>query len=159
MRSLFEIQQRHAAHYASLLRATNELYIEGGDSIKRGLALFDLEWLNIQTGHTWAVANTKQDETAAQLCSDYPDWPDLLDLRLHPRERIAWLEAALAAARRLKIRDAEGAHLGNLGSAYYALGDRAQAISHAEAALKIFEQIESPLAEKVRKKLAEWERQ
>jgi len=36
------------------------------------------------------------------------------------------------------------------------LGERAQAIAHAEAALKIFEQIEDSHAEKVRKKLAEW---
>ena len=36
------------------------------------------------------------------------------------------------------------------------LGDRARAIAHAEAALKIYEQIEDPRADKVRKQLAEW---
>jgi transcriptional regulator len=36
------------------------------------------------------------------------------------------------------------------------LGQRKEAIDQAEDALRIFEQIESPLAEKVRSKLAEW---
>jgi len=36
------------------------------------------------------------------------------------------------------------------------LGDRAQAILKVEAALKIFEQIENPAADKARKYLAEW---
>jgi hypothetical protein len=37
------------------------------------------------------------------------------------------------------------------------LGDRAQAIAQAKAALKIYEQIESPYADQVRKQLAEWQ--
>lgn len=36
------------------------------------------------------------------------------------------------------------------------LGQRKEAIDQAKDALRIFEQIESPLAEKVRSKLAEW---
>jgi len=36
------------------------------------------------------------------------------------------------------------------------LGDRKNASAHAEAALKIYEQIEDPLAEKVRKQLDIW---
>ena len=37
------------------------------------------------------------------------------------------------------------------------LGQRPEAIDHAKAALEIFEQIESPDAEKARQKLAEWQ--
>ena len=36
------------------------------------------------------------------------------------------------------------------------LGEREQAIAHAEAALKIFKAIEEPHTEMVRKQLAEW---
>jgi hypothetical protein len=39
------------------------------------------------------------------------------------------------------------------------LGERKEAITHAEAALKIYETIESPDVEKVRKQLAEWGRE
>ena len=38
----------------------------------------------------------------------------------------------------------------------YALGQNEEAISLAKSALAIFEQIESPSADAVRKKLAEW---
>jgi len=40
-----------------------------------------------------------------------------------------------------------------------ALGEKAQAIENAEAALKIFEKIESPEIEKVREQLSEWRSQ
>jgi hypothetical protein len=36
------------------------------------------------------------------------------------------------------------------------LGDRTRAIALAEAALKIYEAIESPIADRVRKRLVEW---
>jgi hypothetical protein len=38
------------------------------------------------------------------------------------------------------------------------LGQRAEAIESARSALKIFEQIESPNAERVRQQLAEWQK-
>jgi len=135
-------QQKHAAHYETVLRATKELYKQGGEAITRGLALFDLEEKNIQAGQAWAEANAEKDDTAAQLCSDYPDaGAYVLNLRQHPRERIRWLESALAAARRLKRREAEGAHLGNLGLAYADLGETRKAIEYHEQALVIDREI------------------
>ena len=43
--------------------------------------------------------------------------------------------------------------------AFDKLGERQQAIEHAEAALKIREQIEDPNAAKVRSKLEQWKKQ
>ena len=37
-------QQHHAEYYVTVLSSANDLYLEGGDAIQRGLALFDLEW-------------------------------------------------------------------------------------------------------------------
>jgi tetratricopeptide (TPR) repeat protein len=51
----------------------------------------------------------------------------------------------------------EGADLGNLGLAYYKLGQREKAVEYMRAALTIFEQIESPYAEQARKTLARWQ--
>ncbi len=130
-------QRRHAAHYESVLRTANDLYEQGGDNILRGLALFDLEWPNIQAGHAWAVANARTDTNAIRLCNNYADNWYILDLRLHPREYIRWLEAALTAARQLKNRMMEGVHLGNLGLAYADLGDARQAIQFYEQAREI----------------------
>ena len=53
-------QYRHAAHYETVLRAADELYRQGGEAIKRGLALFDLEWTNIQAGQAWAAAHSRR---------------------------------------------------------------------------------------------------
>jgi tetratricopeptide (TPR) repeat protein len=136
-----EARQRHAAHYENLLRTAQELYKQGGDKVVLGLALFDLEWTNIKAGQDWAEAHTTAD-AAARLCSTYPDaGAYLLHLRQHPRERIHWLEEALAAARQLQDRSMEGAHLGNLGLAYAALGENRRAIEHYEQRLVIAHEI------------------
>jgi tetratricopeptide (TPR) repeat protein len=62
-------------------------------------------------------------------------------LRLHPRERIGWFEAAVASAQRMNDPFAEGRHLGNLGLAYAALGEMRRAIKHHEQALAISREI------------------
>jgi tetratricopeptide (TPR) repeat protein len=134
--------RRHATHYVSLLAQADDLFMKGGDSIKPGLDLFDLEWGNIQAGQAWAAAHAGQDDESARLCSRYPGYGAYcLDLRLHPRERIRWQEAALGAARRLKDRAAEGVHLGNLGNAYRSLGEYRRGIGYQEQALAIAQEI------------------
>jgi tetratricopeptide (TPR) repeat protein len=62
----------------------------------------------------------------------------------------------LTVAREMGDWYSEGNSLYAISHALNALGDRAQAIAHAEAALEIFEQIESPRAEVVRAQLARW---
>lgn len=135
-------QMRHSAYYLEVLAAAGELYLKGGEAITRGLALFDLEWRNIQVGQAWANRQSGENDTAVALCNAYPDAGIyVLDLRQHPREKISWLEAALAAARRLKDRAAEGMHLGNLGLAYAALGETRRAIEFYEQRLAIAREI------------------
>ena len=56
----------------------------------------------------------------------------------------------------LIFRFYEGAHLFNMSLSLRALGQNEEAISLAKSALAIFEEIESPTAETVRKTLAEW---
>ena len=76
------------------------------------------------------------------MCEDYPDaGAHCLSLRQHPLDWIRWLEAALDAARRLKHRNTEGVHLGNLGTAYRALGQVERAIEFHEQALVIAREI------------------
>jgi tetratricopeptide (TPR) repeat protein len=136
-------RMRHAEHYLSVLTECNELYLRGGVAIKDGLARFDAERRNIEAGQEWACQNSGVDETATRLCNQYPGvGVYVLDLRQHPRdERIVWLEAALAAARRLNDRAAEGNHLGNLGLAYEALGETRRAIELYEQDLVITREI------------------
>jgi tetratricopeptide (TPR) repeat protein len=135
-------QRRHAAHYAAVLSAANALYLQGGESLLQGLALFDLEWDNVQAGQAWAAERAGEDDEAARLCSVYPDAGTYcLNLRQHPREWIRWLEEALDAARRLEDREAEGNRLGNLGLAYADLGQVERAIEYHQQALAIAHEI------------------
>ncbi len=136
------VEERHAVHYAGVLSMADHLFLQGGDSILRGLALFDLERANIEAGQQWAATIPWKDERAARLCSSYPGLgANLLEIRLHPQERMRWLEAGLAAARHLNDRYAEGLHLENIGSAYEALGERRKAIEFYEQGLAIHREL------------------
>ncbi|HKU77035.1 MAG TPA: tetratricopeptide repeat protein, partial [Pyrinomonadaceae bacterium] len=132
-------QKRFATHYRDVLTATDELYEEGGESLLHGLALFDLEWGNIQEGHAWVAAQANSaDADVAELGMTYPNsGAYVLDLRQHSAERIRWLEIAVAAARQLKDRIWEGNTLGNLGIAYDHLGESRRAIQFYEQQLAI----------------------
>ncbi len=134
-------QQRHAAHYQQVLWAADSRYLEGGDKLTRGLAWFDQERTNIQVGQAWAKNHSGSSDAVAEVCSNYAWSGSILNLRLHPRDYILWLDSALTAARQIKNREAEGAHLGNLGSAYLALGDAHRAIEFYEQALAIDREI------------------
>ena len=136
-------QKHFATHYRNVLAAANELYKKGGESVLRGLALFDLEWGNIQAGHAWVAAQTDEVDTdVVRLGMTYPNAGTyVLSLRQHSRERIRWLEITLAAARRLQDREVEGIALGSLGLAYANLGKARRAIQFYEQALLIHREI------------------
>ena len=139
---LLAAEARHSAHYRDVLARADALYLQGGDGIAAGLALFDLEQRNIEAGQAWAAERVEEDDEAARLCSGYPDTgAHLLHLRQAPWARIAWLEAAAGAARRTGDRRLEGTNLGNLGLAYAALGETRRAIEYHEQDLKIAREI------------------
>ncbi len=137
---LDEALARHAAHFLGVLRAAQQRYLEGHDGVTAGLAAYDADAAQITAGQAWAAAGAA--EAAARLAQDYPHaGVYVLYLRLHPRERVRWLETGLAAARRLGERGAEGAHLGNLGVAWAALGEPRKAIGYYEQQLVIVREI------------------
>jgi hypothetical protein len=138
MPSVREAQLRHAAFYWLTLKIAGDLYKDGGENIARALEIFDTEWNNIAAGQAWAETGAGEDEAATLYCCYYPDaGMYLLDLRQHPNERIHWLEIALAAARKVNDREAEMRHLGNLGRAYFSLGDLRRSIHFSEESLTI----------------------
>jgi tetratricopeptide (TPR) repeat protein len=136
-------QKLFAKLYRNVLAAANGLYLQGDESLQRGLALFDLEWGNIQAGHAWVAAHADAaDADVAQLGMAYPDaGAYVLNLRQHSREWIRWLQIALAAARRLQHRAGEGVTLSNLGLAYLDLGETSRAIQFHEQHLTIAQEI------------------
>ena len=129
---------RHASYFEKVLRNVRKLYLHGNESVDLALSLIALEWNNIEVGQAWSAANLAQDQKAARLCSDYADaGAYVLEWREHPSKRIRWREAALEAARRLKLPSAESAHLSDLGLAYTDLGEMTKAVQCFEQCLKI----------------------
>ncbi|HCB01476.1 MAG TPA: hypothetical protein DEP19_03750, partial [Anaerolineae bacterium] len=133
---------QHAKHYMQVMETADELYLQGGENILLGLRLFDVEWENIRSAHAWITTNVNASESIAELGMYFPDAATYcLDLRLPPRDKILWLEIAKDAAKKLGRRDMEGVHLGNLGLAYYSLGEVKKAIEYHEQALVIAREI------------------
>ncbi len=131
-------QARHAAHYLMVLGQCDDFYLQGGELVKNGLALFDAERRNIETGQGWACEHVCEGEPAAGLCAKYSlNGSYVLGLRQYPRERIRWLEASLEAARQVGDRGAEGGTLNYLGHAYASLGETRRAIECVEQCLAI----------------------
>ncbi|MCI0389259.1 MAG: tetratricopeptide repeat protein [Acidobacteria bacterium] len=131
-------RQRFSAHYQSVLHEADALYEQGGEFLKQGLEMVDLEWSNIQDGQVWAATHVDIDHAARELCNSYPDAGKyVLDLRQHPRERIRWSEAALAASQKLRRRKATIRHLVALGDSYTDLAEVHHAIECYEQSLEI----------------------
>jgi tetratricopeptide (TPR) repeat protein/predicted phosphodiesterase len=147
---LADAQQKHAKYYSKVLSQAENFYEKGGTNLLAGLKLFDREWANIKIGQA-RVKNIiqisrkldKSDlKSVLQLASSYAcGGGNVLDLRLHPSDKIGWLETGLKAAKMMGDRGAESAHLGNLGGTYSVLGETRKAIGYQERALKISRKI------------------
>ena len=74
------------------------------------------------------------------------------------RSAIDFHEQRLALAREIGDRSGEGMALYNLSLSLGELGQRAEAIVQAEAALKIYDEIEAPQANMVRRQLSKWQK-
>jgi len=131
---------RHAAYYLAVGRRANDVYLQGGEHVLEGLRLFDGAWPHLRAAY--GRMRERGDEAAAQWTSEFPGRVAyVLDLRLPPRDRIPILEAAAAAAHQIGDKGAEGVHLGNLGLAYFSLGEVRRAIGTFEQAVAIQREI------------------
>lgn len=148
MPSFDEAKVRHARHYQNVLAQANVHYLRGKESSHRGLELFRAEWMNIHTAQSWCEKQNERHEIAAKLCNEFPSaGAHLLDMLQHPRERIQWLAAALAAARYLNDRLSEARHLGNLGLTYEYLGDYQRGIDCSEQSLRLWQALQNRVGE------------
>jgi tetratricopeptide (TPR) repeat protein len=73
------------------------------------------------------------------------------------RKAIGYYDQALKISREIGDRSSEGNHLFNISLYLEKLGQKDKAIDLAKSALAIYEQMESPQAETVRKAMAAWE--
>ena len=139
-----EARLRHARFFYDLLARCQDLYLEGGEKVLEGLALFDRERAHIEAGqaHVAGLAKAGDKGEAARLAFGYPNaGAYVLGIRLHGRERITWLDVAVTAARAVGDKQAEGNALGNLGLAWADLGEPRKAIDYFEQHLTLAREI------------------
>ncbi|MGA3285553.1 MAG: tetratricopeptide repeat protein [Verrucomicrobiota bacterium] len=155
---------RYTAHYLYVGVAAEQLYLQGGENVIRGLELFDRERTHIEAAFEYLVGKEGHSvhgvldasKTALQLLAeDCPPYQhsemdvtallaSMLDimgntgnLRFHPRQRISWLESQLLTSRLIKNHKDECRALGYLGVAYFDLGHTRKAIEFYNQALTI----------------------
>ena len=130
--------KRHAEHFLRVATVSNDRFVQGKEGVLEGLRVFDRERVQIEAGQTWAAGHAERNDGAAAAAQGYPlRAAQILSLRQHARDRIAWLETSVRAALKLENRQAEGEALGNLGVAYRDLGETRKAIEYYKRALAI----------------------
>ncbi len=134
-------QVRFITHYQGVSIASNKLIREGGESRARGLALFDLEWDNIQAVIAWQSDIIRAGEALLAAQAEALDAGAAFDLRQHSRELILRMELSLGLARHLQDRKMEAVALGYLGLTYATLGETNRAIEFYQQRLTIEREI------------------
>jgi tetratricopeptide (TPR) repeat protein len=130
------IRRRMADHAVNLLMRANGLYQQGGEALRRGLALFDSQRLTIESGRQWMGARAGHEEWAARVYAGFPlIGSDILDVRQSPGDRLEWLQDSLAAARRINDRDREARLMNDAGAACHGIGDTKNAFDYHTRAL------------------------
>lgn len=146
--NLCALHLAHGRHYVAMAEMADNMYLQG--NAVGGLVLFDRERAQLEAAFAWLIGN------ASDLAAENGDFVRMAakvmialvdsvayagDLRFHPRQHIAWLEAQLAAARLVGHRKAESVALGNLGLVHAVLGETREAIKFHEQSLVIDREI------------------
>jgi tetratricopeptide (TPR) repeat protein len=133
---------KHSQYCAEALLRADQLYEKGGKGMEEGLCLFDENWKNIEIGQKWAARQAEKDDSAATLTSEFPErGAYCLYLRQKPKERIAWLEAALQVAHLREFELVEGVLHGKIGLALTEMGEYEKAIEHYSTRIEIAERL------------------
>ena len=131
--------RRHAAFFCKEVQAADDAFARGEMA---GMQRFDRVWTEAQRGFEWATERRQADAELSGLCVGYVNGCRFVRrLRQHPTEQIAWLEIALAATREIGNRRSEGNALGNLGNAYWALGQLQRAVEFHQQHLAVAREI------------------
>jgi tetratricopeptide (TPR) repeat protein len=128
-----EATLRHAEFYSRLLARLGDRQIAGEDV----LAELDIEWDQILAAHAAAAELVDKEERAARVVSAMADPRVLLRYKFGPRRRLAWLEAAHAAAAAIGDNLMLLQHFRAMGLAHTELGDPLRALEHHRRALDV----------------------
>lgn len=139
-------QFRLANYYLTKLRTIETTFKRGHEHSIEALAQFDQDWSQIKRWRAWAADHANEHDDIATIGTEYAQaGAEFFLLRLHPHERLEWLEAGLAAANRLGDTHAEMIHQLHLGRTYSYLGSVAYALRHTERAMALAQQLDDQI--------------
>ncbi len=152
-RDVQDAEMRHASYFCNQIHEMWKAFAGRSDERDSDYVLqrFDIQWCDIEKGHTWAVTNTSKNNDgvtsiATRLCLEYciveKEYLEFLNLRLSPALRITWLNAALEVVRneadwnRSKLLDERGVAKREMAEPWAALQDHEEARRIAEDILR-----------------------
>lgn len=146
-------------------KQTFKIYQEIGDLRGEGATLGNLGNVYRNLGETWKAIGCY--EKALQIYREIRDrrgegnalgsMGNAYTLLGEPCKAIEYHEQALSISRKIGDRRGEANTLFNMSLAQECLGKRSESVKLAREALDIYEQIKSPVAERVRLQLAQWQ--
>lgn len=131
----------HANHFLGWASEADVLYQKGNENILLGLAQFRFIWQHLYSAYERLLPERNtlpRQQIADRWLIQFP-YKCLRPLELHitPRERINIFQNTLQAAKRLGNKKSEGSNLGNMGNAYFDLGELQKAMDYYKQALAI----------------------
>jgi len=132
---------REAGEWEGVRRAHLAYYVGYAERYTEDYGALEAELGNLMAAGEWSRESGENQGVLALALWLYPSGVHFLDLRGHLREAVRLLGWAVEAARAVGDRGNEEAWLGNLGSAYAALGEVRRAMEYYEQALGIAREI------------------
>jgi tetratricopeptide (TPR) repeat protein len=132
---------REAGEWEGLRTAHLGYYVTYAERYTDDYEALKAELGNLMAAGEWSRESGENEGVLTLAQWLYAGGVHFLDLRGHAREAVRLLGWAVEVARAVGDRQAEGNHLGNLGSAYYRLGEVRRAIEYHEQALVIAREI------------------
>jgi len=132
---------REAGEWEGLRNAHLAYYVGYAERYTEDYGALEAELGNLMAAGEWSRESGENEGVRALAQWLYSGGVHFLDLRGHLREAVRLLGWGVEAARAMGNRRGEGVWQGNLGSAYYGLGEVRRAIEYHEQALVIAREI------------------
>ena len=114
----------YSSYYADFLKNLEKTFLHGGNDALDALKLFDLDSINISTGHSWSVRCKKESEKALNLVIKYAvNGSNIVNLRMHPYEILKQNSIAIDACDKLSDFHSKSKILTNISASHHRVGN------------------------------------
>jgi tetratricopeptide (TPR) repeat protein len=149
-------QSKYALYYLQVVKEAGQRYLQGGDTSKEGLSIFDAEKVNLETTQAWVRSRIREHSVAELAVSNFTyGGAQLMARRQSALARIDWHQSIIDATGILAgngeesedLRVIEAENLAFSAMAYRDLGNSEKTIELSERAILIAREVDSSCAE------------